>query len=163
DASGLYGSEPNAVAVDRAHNRVYLANAGEDAVQAFALDSLASLGRVPTAWYPTAIAIEADGSLVIASAKGLGAGPTDHSPERNDYMKGVLQVVPMPSFADLQGGDQQVHDNLGRMRANEVALGCSDPVKRFPLPAATGDPTPIEHVFLIVRENKTYDSVLGDL
>jgi DNA-binding beta-propeller fold protein YncE len=163
DQSGLLGSAPNALAADPANDRLYVANAGENAVQAFRLSTMAPLGRVPTAWYPTAVAVRADGTLLIASAKGLGAGPSDHSPEKNDYMQGTLQVVPMPSEAELSAGDQTVRDNLTRPKRNEVQLACSGMPETFPLPAAPGAPTPIEHVFLIVRENKTYDAVLGDL
>ena len=69
----LLGSSPNALAADGAHDRLYVANAGENAVQAFTLSTMTPLGRIPAAWYPTAVAVRADGSLLIASAKGLGA------------------------------------------------------------------------------------------
>lgn len=163
DQTGLIGSTPNALAADVTNDRLYVANAGENAVQAFQLSTMQPLGRIPTAWYPTAVAVRADGSLLVAAAKGLGAGPSDHTPGRNDYMQGTLEVVPMPSAADLTAGDQTVHDNLTRPRSYEVQLQCTGAPKTFPLPPEKGAPTPIEHVFLIVRENKTYDAVLGDL
>ncbi|HEY1585541.1 MAG TPA: hypothetical protein VGH63_07620, partial [Polyangia bacterium] len=163
DASGLLGSSPNALAADWAHDRLYVANAGENAVQAFTMSTMTPLGRVPAAWYPTAVAVRADGSLLIASAKGLGAGPTDHAPGKNDYMKGTLQMVPMPSPQDLAMGDTAVHSYLTRPKSYEVQLTCTGTPQLFPLPPQKGAATPIEHVFLIVRENKTYDAVLGDL
>lgn len=163
DQSGMLGSAPNALAADPAHDRLYVANAGENAVQALRLSTMAPLGRIPTAWYPTAVAVRSDGSLLIAAAKGLGAGPSDHAPEKNDYMQGTLEVLPMPSEAELAAGDQVVHDNLTRPKRYEVPLSCEGMPESFPLPPAPGAPTPIEHVFLIVRENKTYDAVLGDL
>ena len=125
---------------------------------------MAPLGRIPTAWYPTAVAVRADGTLLIASAKGLGAGPTDHAPGKNDYMKGTLQVVPMPSTQDLSTGDATVRANL--TRPHELR-GAAHLHRHAARPSrcrrSKGAPTPIEHVFLIVRENKTYDAVLGDL
>ncbi len=163
DATGLIGSSPNALAADFAHDRLYVANAGENAVEVFTLSTMMPAGRVPTAWYPTAVAVEADGTLLVASAKGLGAGPSDHSPDKNDYMQGTLQVVPMPSPQDLAMGDTTVHDNLTRPKSYQVQLSCTGMPQAFPLPASKGAPTPIEHVFFIVRENKTYDAVLGDL
>ena len=163
DATGLLGSSPNALAADLAHDRLYVANAGENAVEVFTLSTMAPLGRVPAAWYPTAVAVGPDGTLLIASAKGLGAGPTDHAPDKNDYMKGTLQMVPMPSLQDLALGDATVRANLTRPKSYEVQLTCTGMPASFPLPATRGAPTPIEHVFLIVRENKTYDAVLGDL
>ena len=163
DATGLLGSSPNALAADFAHDRLYVANAGENAVEAFTLSTMAPLGRVPAAWYPTAVAVRADGSLLIASAKGLGAGPSDHSPGKNDYMLGTLQMVPMPSAQDLAMGDATVHANLTRPKSYEVQLQCTGTPQSFPLPPQKGAATPIQYVFLIVRENKTYDAVLGDL
>jgi DNA-binding beta-propeller fold protein YncE len=162
DASGLYGSSPNALAADVVHDRLYVANAGENAVQAFQLSTMQPLGRVPAAWYPTAVAVKADGTLLIASAKGLGAGPSDHPPGRNDYMQGTVQVVPMPSMQDLVMGDDVAHKNFTRPHDYEVQLTCTGSPQRFVLPPEKGSPTPIEHVFLIVRENKPYDAVLGD-
>jgi DNA-binding beta-propeller fold protein YncE len=170
DASGLRGSAPNDLAVDAAHDRLYVANAGEDAVQAFQLSTMKSLGRVPTAWYPTAVAVLSDGTLVIASAKGLGLGAVKREPDKNGMMQGVLQVVPFPSQSELMAGDQAAHANLARPRSYEVPLTCSGTPKAFPLPPerGPGDGTPpasspIRYSFLIVRENKTYDAVLGDL
>lgn len=163
DTTGLYGSSPNGLAVDGMRDRLYVANAGENAVQAFKLSTMQPLGRVLTGWYPTAVTALADGTLFVASAKGLGAGPTDHQPGKNDYMQGTLQVVPPPSDGDLVAGDAAAHANLTRPRSYEVPLSCQGATKAFPLPLEKGSPTPIEHTFLIVRENKTYDAVLGDL
>ena len=163
DASGLYGSTPNALAADVAHDRLYVANAGENAVQAFQLSTMTSLGRIPTAWYPTAVAVRSDGTLYIAAAKGLGAGPTStYDRGQNDYMQGTLEVVPLPSDDDLRSGDVTVHDNLMRPKHYEVALTCTG-TPSFPLPPTKDAPSPIEHTFLIVRENKTFDVFLGDL
>jgi DNA-binding beta-propeller fold protein YncE len=162
DATGLVGSAPNGLAADGAHDRLYVANAGENAVQVFQLSTMSALGRVPAAWYPTAVAVRSDGTLLVASAKGLGAGPSDHAPGRNDYMQGTLQVVPMPSAQDLVMGDAVVHANLTRPHSYEVQLTCTGTPQKFPLPTAKGGATPIQHVFLVVRENKTYDAVLGD-
>jgi hypothetical protein len=75
----------------------------------------------------------------------------------------VLELLPLPSDADLAAGDRTVHANLTRPHDNQVALSCTGSPQRFPLPTEPGAPTPIEHVFFLVRENKTYDAVLGDL
>ena len=165
-ASGpLLGNSPNHLAVDTVGaGRLYVANANANAVDVFDLSSSIKLGSIPTAWYPTAVAVRSDGSLVIAAAKGLGLGPTDHQPGINDYMPGTLELVPRPSDMELALGAQKVADNLARPRSYQMTLNCpagSEP--RFPLPSKPGEPTPIQHVFLIVRENKTYDVLLGDL
>jgi hypothetical protein len=162
DSTKLPGSSPNALAADVAHDRLYVANAGESAVQAFQLSTMQSLGRVPTAWYPTAVALRSDGTLLILSAKGMGGGPVNASVDKGGFMQGTLQIVPMPSADDLRNGDAVVHDNVMRPKHYETQLACSG-TPSFPLPPKAGDDTPIKHVFYIVRENKTYDAVLGDL
>ncbi len=162
--AGLVGSTPNALAADVAASRLYVANANDDAVEVLDLATLAPKGRIPTAWYPTAVAVLADGSVVIASAKGMGLGPTDHEKGKDDFMQGTLQVVPRPSDADLAMGEAIVAANLARPTMITPQLTCpASGEKRFPLPPDAMSPTPIQHVFLIVRENKTYDAILGDL
>ena len=158
------GRMPNNLLVDSKTNRLYVANAGDNSVSVFDTTTLAQKGRIPTAWYPTAVATLADGSVVIASAKGLGLGPSDRRPQNGTYMTGVLQIVPPPSDADLAAGDAQVTANNHRPAAYQPAISCPPTgEKRFPLPPDVGSPTPIEHVFLVVRENKTYDAYLGDV
>ena len=164
----ILGATPNAIAVEPAgasgDGRIYVANAGENAVVALDLDTLAIVGKIPTAWYPTAVAVTSDGTVVIASARGLGRGPRDGTPEP-DYADGTLQVVPRPSDSDLQAGSDTVAANLDRPHALEPALACAAGAKqqKFAVPAMAGAPAAITHVFLVVRENKTYDGVLGDL
>ena len=165
----ILGATPNAIAVEPADangaGRVYVANAGENAVVALDLDTLAILGKVPTAWYPTSVAVTSDGSVVIASARGLGRGPRDGTPEP-DYADGTLQVVPRPSDDDLRSGSDIVAANLDRPHTLEAKLDCGTAqgaAQKFAVPAAPGAPAGLSHVFLIVKENKTYDGVLGDL
>jgi YVTN family beta-propeller protein len=163
-AGALLGASPNQMAIDQASNRIYVANANENSVAVFDLATMMPKGRIPTAWYPTAVGLLSDGTVVIASAKGLGMGPTNMTPDRNGYMKGTLLVVKKPSDSDLMASDKIVADNLARPRSYQTPLTCpSDGEKRFPIPADDKSPSPIKHVFLIVRENKTYDAVLGDL
>jgi DNA-binding beta-propeller fold protein YncE len=164
-SSMILGATPNAIAVEPAGQngagRIYVANAGENAVVALDLDSLAIIGRIPTAWYPTAVGIAGDGSVVVASARGLGRGPRDGSPEP-DYADGTLQVVPRPSDDELRAGNDTVAANMDRAHALEAPLSCPASDAKFAIPPPGGKGA-IEHVFLIVRENKTYDGLFGDL
>ncbi len=163
----ILGATPNAIAVEPAGalgaGRIYVANAGENSVVALDLDTLAIIGKVPTAWYPTAVGVTSDGTLVIASARGLGRGPRDGTPEP-DYADGTLQVVPRPSDDDLRAGSATVAANLDRQHTFEAPLSCTPGApQKFAVPAAIGAPAAITHVFLVVRENKTYDGLFGDL
>lgn len=159
----ILGATPNSLAVDAAAGRIYVANAGENAVVALDLDSLAILGKLPTAWYPTSVAVRSDGGLVIASARGLGPGPSDAMTPPS-FAAGTLQLVARPTAEELTAGAAAVAANLERPRTLEAKLTCpASGASKFAVPAALGQPGAIEHVFLVVRENKTYDGLLGDL
>ncbi len=163
----ILGASPESIGIEPAGplgaGRIYVANAGDNSVVALDLSTMTILGRVPTAWYPTAVAVLADGSLVIASARGLGAGPNDVA-TLPPFAHGTVQVVPRPTDDQLKQGDEVVAQNLDRPHALEPQLTCPPgATPRFPLPPSAGAPSPIKHVFFIVRENKTYDGLLGDL
>jgi hypothetical protein len=85
------------------------------------------------------------------------------SDDKYPYMQGVVQVVVRPSDDDLVKGDAQAAANLDRPCGYQATPSCDGAPPRFPLPAVDKGATPIEHVFVVVRENKTYDAVLGDL
>lgn len=107
------------------------------------------LGSLPTGWYPAAVAAHPDGErLVVVNAKGLGGSSL--------HMPGLLQVVTLPAgAAELAALTDQTWSNNTRP-SRFYANPCASP-----LPHA--GQLPLEHVVLIVRENKTYDMVLGDL
>jgi len=160
-SSMILGATPTSIAVG--DGRIYIANAGENGVVALDQSSLSIIGAIPTAWYPTAVTVLPDGTVVIASARGLGAGPTD-AMTLPPYAHGTLQVVPRPSDDQLRAGAMTVADNLDRPHALETPLVCPQPENaRFPLPLKPGNKSPIEHVFLVVRENKTYDALFADI
>jgi YVTN family beta-propeller protein len=168
--SMILGASPNNLAIDPGSNgnpgRIYVANANENSVSVLDLASLAVIGQIPTAWYPTAVGVRSDGGVVIASARGLGYGPFDGN-GYSERVAGLLQVMPRPDDATLKNGSQIVADNLDRPRALQAKVQCppdaTPATSSFPLPVAPGSPSPLKYVFFIVRENKTYDSLFGDL
>lgn len=160
DAGPLPGTSPSGLALAPDGRTLYVARAADNAVGVLDLASRTVTGNIPTDWYPTAVALTPDGlTLAVSNGKGLGSGPNPDGVGASDHMVGTLGVV------DLQDGDPalwsaQVDDNL---RAPSARMPFGDCVGTFPVPRAPGDATPIEHVILLVRENKTYDSLLGDL
>jgi hypothetical protein len=111
------GSAPNAIAVDQVRKLVYVADAGDDAVAVLG-QSLADaptswdpakmhvLGFLPTAWYPTAVAVvPTTGSLVVTSAKGYGGVPvTSRSEYDGNDMVGLLSAIPRPNESQMRSG-----------------------------------------------------------
>lgn len=167
------GSTPDAVAASPDGRRLYVALANDNAVAVLAPKTAAVAGNaapepsawalaglIPTGWYPSAVAVDRAGTTIhIVSAKGLGGGPiTSTFSYDGNNMPGLLQSVPAPDASALGAGTATVQANLRYVDAASIPRGAHSPI-----PATPGGPTPIQHVLLIVRENRTFDQVLGDL
>lgn len=176
-ATSLYGAEPSTVAYDEPRKRLYATLAGANALGAWDVDTattpptLTPAGRLPTSWWPSSVAALEDGSLAILTMRGHsnGALAEPFAPNSGDAMQGVrggMQLVPPPSAADLSAGEQAVktHDDVGAL-AGAPIVTCPEGVSDFPVPATNteGPSKRIQHVFFILRENKTFDALLGDL
>ena len=178
---GLEGLYPDALAVRADGTRIYVADAGINAVQIVDVDPEARTftprGFIPTGGYPSALGLSGDGStLYVASAKGLGVGANDtalvdistQSMSDTPYYIGRM-IKGMLSAIDLGGID------LARGTATVRANNGLDPVTLDPASsaAAAANPVPVEfgaepsaqiqYVVYILKENRTYDQVLGDL
>ncbi len=167
------GTTPNALALSPDGTRLFVAEGDANAVAVFdlsartagvpsphAADALA--GRIPTEWYPTALVVRGD-SLLVANGKGRGTAPNPDGPG------------PRASRERKGRGDQyvlaQLHGTLTVSRtahAAGAALAALDRrvwrANRWDQPPGQrhGYP-PIEHVIYVIKENRTYDQVLGDL
>ncbi|MDY0003606.1 MAG: hypothetical protein RBU30_20070 [Polyangia bacterium] len=159
----LPASSPTGLWVDFATNRLFVTRAADNAVGLFEADTLAPLGAIPVSWYPTAVALAADGeTLVVTNGKGLGTGPLLSygfgAESGKESMTGTVSLVDLGNL-DLAAATAQVEENV--RRPDEVWSWSCD--QTFPVPSHVGGRTPIEHIVLIVRENKTYDTLFGDL
>ena len=165
DAEGapLPASSPSGLALDEVAGRLFVTRAADNAVALFDALDLTPVGAIPVGWYPTAIAL-ADGGdrLVVTNGKGVGTGPLlaygfgDESGK--EAMTGTVSLITLGDV-DLTASTAQVEQNV--RRPSEVYQW--DCEGSFGVPTVAGGETPIEHIVLIVRENKTYDTVLGDL
>ena len=156
DAS--YGSSPNALAFSPDGTRLYVAQAADNKISVIAIPEGELMGAIPTAWYPTAVAVSPDGStLFVANAKGNGSGPSGDA-ARLDNTSTVL-IAPVPTDTELIALTEGVEENNSLPgRLFEVDEATFD----NPVPLEPEGPTPIKHVLIVVRENKTYDALLGD-
>ena len=162
------GSYPTALAESPDGKQLFVANSGSDAVAVFDLDSMDSLvprpamGFIPTEWYPTALVTRGD-DLVIASGKGVSSGPNaGFMPEW------ASRGRPMhPYIVSLLHGSigrvsiQQAEADLASLTA-QVEQSNLMHERKFSIPFAGGN-NPIRHVIYIVKENRTYDQIFGDL
>lgn len=148
------GSFPNALALSPDGTTLYVANGGNNAVAVVRLGSAPTLaGFIPTGWFPAALVVSPDnGTLLVASGYGFGSvGQPQFHPRYYMYRDGELSFVPVPDSAALTAWTAQVIQNNGAQQQNT------------PPPTLAGDASPIQHVFYIIKENRTYDQVLGDL
>ena len=157
------GATPIGIAVSRDGRRLYAASASLNAVAVFDLTKQHAetpIGFIPTEWYPSALALAGD-DLLIASAKGRGSGPNDMRvpPDRHGdihpyiatLVGGSLQRVP------VKGLDARLAAYTRQVQADDL-LNVDPGAIRF----ASGA-NPIRHVIYILKENRTYDQILGDL
>jgi YVTN family beta-propeller protein len=170
------GFSPTSLAYDAAAHRLYATLAGVNAVEAYDVSAakppaVTPAGRIPTAWWPTAVMADTDGSLVILNGKGHGTGtngkkyPWAEGPI-TELLHGSVQHVPASLLSDLEPMSKVVDQN--RHLADlpgQPAVNCPAGADDFPIPLDNthGPSKMIKHVILIVRENKTYDGVMGDL
>ncbi|MDX2089569.1 MAG: hypothetical protein SFX73_17070 [Kofleriaceae bacterium] len=158
----LPASSPSGLWFDGPRNRLYVVRANDNAVSVLDPATLEPRGAIPTGWYPTSVTVSADGNrMVITNGKGRGAGPSTNSDGNGgkQRMNGTVSFVDAMSV-DIVEGARQVAANVRRPGNYYATWNCDG---AFPVPSRPGGRTPIEHVVLIVKENKTYDSVLGDL
>ncbi|HEU5255818.1 MAG TPA: bifunctional YncE family protein/alkaline phosphatase family protein [Vicinamibacterales bacterium] len=171
----VLGSSPNAVAVSLDGQTLYVANATENAVAVVSLKQGQRAGgrssgevwdvrgRIPTGWYPTALALDATGThLFIGSSFGFGSiAPPPPPRVGRSYQdrKGVVSMIPIPTPGELGQYTQQVRDNNGGFQGS----GQGESGGGHPIPTQIGQKSAIKHVFYIIKENRTYDQVFGDL
>jgi len=107
-------------------------------------------GALPTAWFPSAIALDSEGALHVLNIKGVGNTANNRGSFNSTQYEGSLEKIPPPTPLQLTAGAREV--KLANSPVFEPAGGIANV-------ASLG----IEYVFLIVKENRTYDQVLGDL
>jgi YVTN family beta-propeller protein len=178
-----YGAAPTALALAPDGQTLYVANAGENAVVAIALTDRANggpkafslIGKIPTADYTQDVAVTPDScTLVWTSARGLGAGPNPDyglSWENSygapygsyvpDKLIGKVGILPLPGDAGFSAAAPVVNASIvpGDGSGKAAAAPADTPIM-----AAGGGPSDkIKYVFLVVRENRTYDQIFGSV
>jgi len=152
------GSTPNALALSRDGSRLFVAEADNNAVAVFDTASHKLLGRVPVEWYPSALA--ADGrDLLVVSAKGHGSRPNPSRrqpggktlPNSTNYTLGQIEGSLLSFPAGISGAKLEA---LTRRVASANGWGIKRVAGRYP---------PFKHVVYIIKENRTYDQILGDM
>jgi DNA-binding beta-propeller fold protein YncE len=158
------GESPVALTVTPDGRRLVVAEAATDELAVFSLPSGALVGRIPTAAYPADVQV-GRGNLMWIAAKGFGAGPNPNGP--NPISTSDNNLLQHPGTAVLSSGRAGVMSFPSDRRIVAMTLTADHqllPINQTPAPPGTPlrPGGPIKHVFYVVRENRTYDQVLGD-
>ncbi len=182
---GLRGVLPFGMALSHEEKQLYVACSGINAVAVLDARKGIVLGYLPTAWFPARVAVSQDNkTLYVANAKGFGAGPNGgpdfhEGPEGayiGDIMKGTVSIIGLPVYLNLHAPEnvelitlvvdkQNLRESSLRVAKNNGFEG------RVQARATASPPAPqdgtlsanIKHVVFIVKENRTFDEMFGDL
>jgi YVTN family beta-propeller protein len=169
-----YGAAPNSIAVDAFKGVAYVALYNANAIAVVNLNAGAQkpiMGMIPVGYAPCSVVLDsASNSLLVANDKGIGTrysfetdyGVTGYNTHQDN---GTVSIVPVPTSGTLEAMTTQVYrNNHWDLQVNIASAGGGSP-SAIPvaIPNKIGDPSPIKHVFLIIRENRTYDQILGDV
>jgi YVTN family beta-propeller protein len=174
------GSTPDALAVAPDGQTLYVANADNNCVAVIDIAKPRRSqvkGFIPTGWYPTAVAVTPDSkTLLVGVGKGNQTRPNplykdrpanDNSPRKGPpypyigtTLSGALSIVPVPDDKQLAAYTAAVYRNCPYADKLLSAVPSPHPTA---IPKKVGEPSPIKHVLYIIKENRTYDQVFGDV
>jgi len=169
-----YGAAPNSIAVDANKGVAYVALYNANAVGVVNLTKGVKnpvMGMIPVAYAPGSVVLDqANNALLVANDKGIGTrysfecdyGVCDYNTHQDN---GTVNIVTVPDSEKLKAMSKKVFENNHwDLTENIKSAGGGNPkTPPVAIPAKIGDPSLIKHVFLIIRENRTYDQILGDV
>lgn len=183
--NSLPGSTTNALALSADDKTLYVANADNNCLAVFDVSSPGaglSKGFIPVGWYPTAVQVVGN-RIWVANGKGFtslanprGPNPMARRQEVNyqqgdkhraqpvqyigGLFRGTMSIIPEPDEKQLGAYSAQVYQNTPYTKAGEMTAAGE---AGNPIPMKVGDKSPINYVFYFIKENRTYDQVLGDV
>ncbi len=179
------GSTTNGLALSADEKMLFIANADNNCLAVFDVSRPGSgkpKGFIPTGWYPTCVKVIGQ-KIFVTNGKGMSSmanpygpnpvakeqtvtfqGGDDKKPAAVQYIgglfKGTMSIIDMPSEKQLGIYAQKVYANTPYSKSKELT---GEGEQNNPIPKKIGAPSPIKYVFYIVKENRTYDQVLGDV
>ena len=165
----LFGAQPNALAFDQAGKTLFVCHGTQNAVAVFQFKPGESklLGLIPVGWFPGAIAFAAPRKeIYVANIKGPGGelpAKTGQTKFNTKQHVGSLSLVPVPSAKELAAFTQTALANLRYPLLAQAKLPARTNQPAQPVPERVGEPSVFQHVVYIIKENRTYDQVLGDV
>ena len=169
----LFGASPNALAFSPDGKTLYVANGTQNAVAAIEFSPRERKSRlkglIPVGWYPGAIAFNASRrTLCVANIKGHAVEPKPYKPTgapgfNTHQYHGSVSIVRAPRQKELRAMTDIVYANYRRERIAQALLKPRPGQPPRPVPERIGEPSVFKHVVYVIKENRTYDQVLGDV
>lgn len=179
----LTGSTTNGIALSADEETLFIANADNNCLAVFDVEhpgKSTSKGFIPTGWYPTNVKSFGK-KIFVSNGKGLTSLPNPNGPkpitkiDDSGYQKspspnkdvdyigglfiGTLSIIDIPKKEELEKYSKQVYENVPARKPTQII----NSIKDNPIPFKAGDKSPIKYVFYVIKENRTYDQVFGDI
>ncbi|MFN7734233.1 MAG: bifunctional YncE family protein/alkaline phosphatase family protein [Pirellula sp.] len=171
------GSTPSALCISPDEKVLVAVNSCNNNIALFDITqprTTRSLGFIPVGWYPTNVTFSQDGEQIfVTNGKGLaskdnryGPNPVRPAPRTvTEYIgglfQGTLSSIPTPTPDELAAMTRLAFQSVPLR--TDSAVNTQDRSADNPIPAKVGDPSPIQHCFYIIKENRTYDQLFGDI
>jgi len=168
----LFGAQPNALAFDRSGKRLFVCNGTQNAVAVFKFDpedrESQMLGLIPVGWFPGAVEYDdSRKSICVANIKGIGSAkifkPEDKIKLSTKDFFGTVSLVPIPKDEELAAMTEVSLLNMRYPKLAEAKLPARPDQPAIPVPERVGEPSVFKHVVYVIKENRSYDQVLGDM
>ena len=180
------GSTTNGLALSRDQKTLYVANADNNCLAVFDVSlpgRSKGKGFIPTGWYPACVRVSGE-KILVANGKGMTSLPNPYGPNPTrsgdvvihheggrdqviqvqyiggGLFRGTMSIIDVPDEKTAGLYSKAVYDNTPYSKENELI---AEGEEGNPIPRKVGDPSPIKYVFYIIKENRTYDQVLGDM
>jgi YVTN family beta-propeller protein len=174
------GSTPNSLALSPDESLLFVSNANTNNLAVVNVKDpggSAPLGFIPTGWYPTSVKLSRDGKLIfVANGKGGSSRANRGGPRpgfaggrspTQEYIgglfQGTLSVIAMPAPRKMAAYSQTVYECSPLKRGDPTATTGATAAQGSPIPSKVGEPSPIRYVVYVIKENRTYDQVFGDM
>ncbi|MEO6915433.1 MAG: phosphoesterase, partial [Chitinophagaceae bacterium] len=166
------GHSPNALILDSTGRTLFVANGMDNAVAVIRLGKLTSSfgvgkdklsGFIPTEAYPSGLALSSKNMLYIANLEGEGARVALNGTYNSHRQEATASAVPVPAPAELSAYTSRVERANMLFRAKLANRLPRKNISPKPVPERIGEPSSIKHVVYIIKENRTYDQLLGDM
>ncbi|MHA3770169.1 bifunctional YncE family protein/alkaline phosphatase family protein [Verrucomicrobiota bacterium sgz303538] len=173
------GNTPNSLALSPDGEHLFVANANINTVAVFEVEDIGksrSLGFIPVGWYPTSVRVTPDGKyLLVANGKGLISKPNRNGPKpgiqelptTREYIaslfQGTVSRIELPKGEKFQERLKTWTAQAFQCQPEQPRQLTAESFSGNPIPRAVGEKSPIKYVLYIVKENRTFDQVLGDI